>query len=605
MCGIIAVVGRRSGRTPPTPAQVRALLASVAVALGETGEGATDGPPPSAVEEATTALEALDALLRGGPGVHCLLTHPEVAEELAGAAGDIDDVVRRLDAELDAGAALLSGRALEARSVALVRLKDALWAVGRDRLGAARAVADLAGPDAGPAAVEGLVAVEVALAALDRLEVRGRDSAGIHLLVDGHGLDLHAPDVASLVAARSDPLFTSGAVRTPEGCLSLVYKAAAEIGELGDNSAALRRALRDDALLHRALASPTAQVTVLGHTRWASVGIVSQANAHPLNHEEQRADKGPYVTAAVNGDVDNHAALRRAHALAIPVEITCDSKVVPALVSRQLAGGGAPEDAFRRAVADLEGSMAVAANLATTPRRLCLAVRGSGQALYVGLADDSYVVASEPYGVVGETRRYVRLDGEAPHGPAGVRGQVVVLDGDGAGLAGIRRWSYDGSVLPVGADDVQVAEITTRDIDRGEHPHFLLKELFEAPRSLARTVRGRIEEVDGRVAVALDDDVLPEAVRKGLANKTLRRVLVIGQGTAAVAGQSVAAAVRAACAPSPLQVEAVLATELSGFGLDDDMSDALVVAVSQSGTTTDTNRTVDLVRARGRRWWPS
>jgi glucosamine--fructose-6-phosphate aminotransferase (isomerizing) len=244
--------------------------------------------------------------------------------------------------------------------------------------------------------------------------------------------------------------------------------------------------------------------------------------------------------------------------------------------------------------------MAVAANLAATPRGLSLAVRGSGQALYVGLADDAYVVASEPYGVLGGSRHYVRLDGETPHGPAGVRGQVVVLDGDGAGLDGIRRWSYDGSVLPVTADDVQVAEITTRDIDRGEHPHFLLKELFEAPRSLARTVRGRIEEVDGRVAaVALDDDVLPEAVRKGLANTTLRRVLVIGQGTAAVAGQSVASAVRAACARSSLRVEAVLATELSGFGLDDDMSDVLVVPVSQSGTTTDTNRTVDLVRARG------
>ena len=49
----------------------------------------------------------------------------------------------------------------------------------------------------------------------------------------------------------------------------------------------------------------------------------------------------------------------------------------------------------------------------------------------------------------------------------------------------------------------------------------------------------------------------------------------------------------------PLRVEAALATELSGFGLRDDMSDTLVVAISQSGTTTDTNRTVDLARARG------
>src|SRR5205814_1048772 len=74
----------------------------------------------------------------------------------------------------------------------------------------------------------------------------------------------------------------------------------------------------------------------------------------------------------------------------------------------------------------------------------------------------------------------------------------------------------------------------------------------------------------------------------------------IGQGTAAVAGQSLAAALQAALPPStPITVHPLLATELSGFGLDDDMSNALVVAISQSGTTTDTNRTVDLVRARG------
>ena len=76
-------------------------------------------------------------------------------------------------------------------------------------------------------------------------------------------------------------------------------------------------------------------------------------------------------------------------------------------------------------------------------------------------------------------------------------------------------------------------------------------------------------------------------------------MLVIGQGTAAIAGQSLVQALRGAIAGSPVTMEAVLATELSGFGLTPDMSDTLVVATSQSGTTTDTNRTVDLARARG------
>ncbi len=132
-----------------------------------------------------------------------------------------------------------------------------------------------------------LWAVHVAFRSLDRLEVRGRDSAGVHLMLEGHGLDLTSEDVKALTGARSgDALFTSLAVRSGEGCLSLVYKAAAEIGELGDNVAALRKALGTDPLLARALASPDVKATVVAHTRWASVGLISQPNAHPLNSDE-------------------------------------------------------------------------------------------------------------------------------------------------------------------------------------------------------------------------------------------------------------------------------------------------------------------------------
>src|SRR3546814_2101134 len=72
-------------------------------------------------------------------------------------------------------------------------------------------------------------------------EVRGRDSAGVSVLVRDHGLALDDPSIAQMLAARgSDPPFRSKAVRTAEGHLSFVYKAAAEIGELGDNTAAMR-----------------------------------------------------------------------------------------------------------------------------------------------------------------------------------------------------------------------------------------------------------------------------------------------------------------------------------------------------------------------------
>src|SRR6202030_3451503 len=84
-----------------------------------------------------------------------------------------------------------------------------------------------------------------------------------------------------------------------------------------------------------------------------------------------------------------------------------------------------------------------------------------------------------------------------------------------------------------------------------------------------------------------------------LASGAIRRILAVGQGTAAVAASSVASSLVECLGGSGPIVSSALATELSGFGLADDMSDTLIIAVSQSGTTTDTNRTVDLVRARG------
>ena len=113
-----------------------------------------------------------------------------------------------------------------------------------------------------------------------------------------------------------DALFTSLAVRAEDGCLSLVYKAAAEIGELGDNVAALRLAMAGDPLLARALASPDVRATVVGHTRWASVGPhLAGQRPSPQFGRGQPAPAGaasqrPYVVGALNGDIDNYAELK-------------------------------------------------------------------------------------------------------------------------------------------------------------------------------------------------------------------------------------------------------------------------------------------------------
>lgn len=605
MCGIIAVVRRAGERTPPSAAELTELLDPVPAILDDVVRGG----PAGSLDEAAERVEAADRMLRGVPGVTALIRDRNLLGHLDLMMSGVSAQIGRIEAALDEGQAVgRSSAEVDAAGAALIRLKDACWAVERDRLRTARAVDDLAGPDAGPAALAVYTSIQQALSALDRLEVRGRDSAGVHVLVRGHGLDLSSPAVRAAIEERAaDPLFAAGAVRVSGELLGFVYKAAAEIGELGDNTRALRQSLRADDLLRRALDSPTAEAVVMGHTRWASVGIISQPNAHPLSSDEVDGESGPYVTGVLNGDVDNFADLKAADGLRIAPEITTDAKVIPTLVSRQLARQVDLVEAFRSTVNRLEGSVAIAAQTAVAPGDLLLALRGSGQALYVGLAEDAFIVASEPYGVVEETDTYLRMDGESPADPGNPasRGQVIRLRGVFAGaLEGVERWSYDGTPLPVDPAELSVAQITTRDIDRGPFPHYLLKEISESPSSFRKTLRGKLVEThrDGgepSLGVRLSEDALPADIRRKLRDRVIRRVLVVGQGTAAGAGHSLAAALAVVAPDAPLQVAPLLATELSGFDLRNDMSDTLVVAISQSGTTTDTNRTVDLVRARG------
>ncbi|MEA3075905.1 MAG: hypothetical protein QOF60_813 [Actinomycetota bacterium] len=578
MCGIIAVLRRRSSRPAPHGDELLALLDAAVSA--------------SDLAQAAAKVVEVDALLRGVPGVQALLRSPGLAEAIEGRLDRLIGRQREVEGALDAGT--LPGAEVERTNAALVALKDGVWAVGRDRLRTAREVEALAGPGAGDASLAGYLSIQTALSALDRLEVRGRDSAGLHVLVDHHALDPDGLD-------RGGLLFTNGSARAIDGRIGFVYKAAAEIGELGDNTAALRAAIKDDDLLRRALASSeAAEVTVLGHTRWASVGIISEPNAHPLNSEEVGGTEGPYVVAALNGDVDNYADLKAAEGLDIPAEITTDAKVIPTLVSRRVAAGDDVVDAFRTTVARFAGSVAIGASSAADPDRLMLALRGSGQALYVGVAEDQFVVASEPYGLVEETADYLRLEGEVASGKDGSAGQVVVLDRSGAGgLDGITRLAYDGTPLPVADSDLSHAEITTRDIDRAGAPHFLLKEIGEAPTSIRKTLRGKVTEQKGLLAVRLPDGTLPPALVERLANGGIAQVITTGQGTAAMAARAAATAITDAFQGTPLRVLPLTAAELSDFGMADDMGDTLVVAISQSGTSADTNRTVDLCRARG------
>ncbi len=598
MCGIVGVLSRPDRRTPPEIGLLAEKLGRAGDAVRAWGTAETNGDAD--LSAAVVAAVAVRDDLRGFAGLRTLLEHADRLEPLVDGFGE---GVARFEARLDQGVAELGTARVEKLNALLIQAKDVLFQLENDRLGIVEPVRALAGGGTAVDALRVAYDLNVALNALDRLEVRGRDSAGLHVLVRKGA----AADTAEHLDDRlAIPHFTHRAVRridTGNGPVySFVYKVAKEVGELGDNVRALRAAISGDTFLHALLQAPGVEAEILAHTRWASVGVISEANAHPLN-AEPGVEHEPYVVAALNGDVDNHKELVVENGLTIAPEITTDAKVIPMLMAAACGAGESTVEAFRTSVARFNGSVAIGAASATEPGRMYLALRGSGQALYVGLTGESFVVASEPYGVVEETSKYVRLDGETPANPddPASRGQIMVLDATHAGtIEGVSRLAYDGTELPLAPSEIKTLEITTRDINRGAHRHFLKKEIAEAPLSFGKTLRGRVAKGEnGELRVAFGEESLPSSITKRLESGALSRILVIGQGTAAVAGQGVAEAIREALCGAPISVDALPATELSGFQMRDDMSDTLIVAISQSGTTTDTNRTVDLVRGRG------
>ncbi|HEX2149871.1 MAG TPA: glucosamine-6-phosphate synthase, partial [Actinomycetota bacterium] len=228
MCGIIAVLKRRSDRPAPEP---ESLVQPMESALRHLTDASA--PLVERLQQAGELLGSVDAGLRGTAGATALLHDSELLPELEELAGRIACEVERLVDQIDSRPGTIPPDELERVNAGLIVLKDRLWAVQSDRLGTARQMAALAGQSPSRAAIEAYGSIQTALAAIDRLEVRGRDSAGLHVLVWDHGLDLDDPEVSRLITRRNDPLFTSGVVRTARGALGFVYKAAAEIGELG------------------------------------------------------------------------------------------------------------------------------------------------------------------------------------------------------------------------------------------------------------------------------------------------------------------------------------------------------------------------------------
>ncbi len=592
MCGIIAIARQKSSKVPPKGKDIKVEASLDSLGTIKSHEDIT---------KSIHRLLIVKDRLTGAAGINALINDNEFRVYLQGLCTNITESITTFELELVKRGT--NSQKLETLNADLTTLKDLIWHIERDRVLVSISVEELLAGRKDDRFIEVFLSIQQILAGLDRLEVRGRDSAGVHLMIQNHGLDFKNPGTIQEIKRRAnDPSYKSGSIRVMDNALSVVYKVASEIGELGDNTRELRRIILADDLLYRALENEKVTAVVIGHSRWASVGIISEPNTHPMNSELLNQDGNPFVIAAANGDVDNFADLKKIRELEIPKLITSDSKVIPAVISDELSKQQTSdlEEAFRKSVISFDGSVAVVANAALEPDKLYLALRGSGQGLYVGISDEAYVVASEPYGLVEMTDSYLRLNGEplsSQQDRATSAGEIISFSlNDKVSLESLNRIAYDGTSLPIQNNELTKAEITTRDIDRRNFPHYLLKEIYEAPESFEKTLRGNLLQQNGSFRVEHSNEEFPSHIRKKLKEHDIEKIFIIGQGTAAVAGQALS---NYLTEETTIPTESIPSTELSGFRLSTNMSKVLVIAISQSGTTTDTNRTVDLVRGRG------
>ena len=536
-----------------------------------------------------------------------------------------------------------------------ILMKDIIWGLEKDVLENIEKIRRLAGADSvneiSPESFTKYKRINFLLNCLDRLEVRGRDSAGMQIsfrlpdtaslenilnvfkekgLYDDYSTRIRAGDLINGSICLSPAVPSKDSLRAKGIDLAFVYKTSSIIGELGQNVRNLRKFIANDKVFHELSKEKTEFETSISHTRWASVGSITEDNCHPLNnftmnkndsHEDvawpQIVKNYPFygkgswfINVILNGDIDNYQSLRNeieGGGDLIAPHITTDTKIIPLQIEKHLSAGHNLAEAFRLAVNDFEGSHAIAMVSNTEPGKVFLALKGSGQSIYVGLAPDEYIFSSELYGLVEGTPFFLKMDGERPSSADNpeASGQIFILEQNSqGGLSGISALFYDGTSLSIGDDSIQKAEITTRDIDRGDFPHYFLKEISEATLSVRKTLRGkyRIAKTESgryRVTFNLGRDIIPERFRQALTGGEVRRIIVIGHGTAAVAGEAVADGLHRYLKGTHIKIDAKVASELSGFFLEDDLKDTLVIPITQSGTTTDTNRAVAMAAERG------
>jgi len=301
----------------------------------------------------------------------------------------------------------------------------------------------------------------------------------------------------------------------------------------------------------------------IGHTRWATHGRPSETNAHPHLVDG--------IAVVHNGILENHLELRRELEQDGAVfSSETDTEILAHLISRETAGGAGLLAAVRASLGRVRGSYAVAVLSTAEPGRIALAKNASP--LVIGLGEGETFAASDVPAILPHTRRMVFLD----------EGEIAVIGPDGAAIE-----TLDGRPVAREAKTITWSPVQA---EKSGYKHFMLKEIFEQPRAVEDTMRGRVSIEGSGVAtelMGLDD---PSARR-------IRRVVLVACGTsyhAALVGKYWVEALTQV----PAEVE--LASEYRVREPLVDPND-LVVAVSQSGETLDTLEAVRVARDGGAR----
>jgi glucosamine--fructose-6-phosphate aminotransferase (isomerizing) len=356
--------------------------------------------------------------------------------------------------------------------------------------------------------------VPLILDSLRRLEYRGYDSAGI-AVIDAQG-----------VLAGS--------------------KAEGKLGRLAD----------------RLRSEPLHGSTGLGHTRWATHGRPSDANAHP------HLDCSSKIAVIHNGIIENYASLReRLIASGHTFRSETDTEVLAHLIEENDTGDLVA--AVRKTLREVRGAFALGVLSSDAPDQLVFA-RSGASPLVVGIGEGEMFVASDTPAILQYTRKQVILR----------EGEMVVVDRDGYKLTDFLGNTIEREVTQVMWDATSA--------EKDGFKHFMLKEMFVQPSVVKETLAGRIDESgDSQLAAELHiDEALLRAMTK---------ISITGCGTAFHAGMVGMYLLRSLC---KLPVEMELASE---FRYGDRALDprTLTIAMSQSGETADTIEAVKIAKAAG------